>query len=738
MNWLLLGIAIFAWRTFWGLGLSWLLLPRRMRRYALVFAPLAGAALQMTVVWFAATWDLAGTVVYVWGATVIPILLLVAAGLKMGKTGLGQDLARMKNLSGVMATVLLALAILILPASQAGSDPTTVSLGGCDAGSYAAGAEALKNFAASDRTGFLGQAGPNLGLDALGLHGWWMQYDHFGPAALLAMTAALVDRDVFKILTIDAATYGAMLLPMVFWLARQGFGLGPKASWAVMVILALSPISQYVVHHGLLGQLLATGAAVLWWWASAGLLRRSTGRWWWTWVGWATVANAILIGSYAFFLPLVYAPVLITVALSVVWPAVAKPSAARVKPMDWGRAISWGRGMGTALLISGALFWTRIVALPYLYSDLSSHGYGWEIPRLNFAGLMGSFSDWQLAPSGPMVSGGIAMATIAALVLSWRQGTLNGEWYRGLIGVSGGVLLVYGLFLIGLLGGGKQSSYQAFKVIAVSYPVVFLVLAGGLRLLDSKSRICQTAGGGLALLLGGVNLHATLHLTERMGSAPLKVDAMLGAVRRINAMDGVTSVNVLYPDVWPRLWSSAYLLSQRQYYAAATYEGRPVTPLAGEWDLSYATLRVIPAQEADQIWLNPMHHLTRHEQAQKVVGAFVSGWYQEEVLHHHRWRWSRGPGTIELRNTTTAELPVTLKLAGARSEGGDLIVRLNGEEKVKKYCADKPGAVAEIVTSLRPGQNVLEFDPGPGALRLDDTGRTLGFALYTLDVVLNE
>ena len=738
MSWLLLGVAIFAWRTFWGLGLSWLLLPQRMRRYALFFAPLAGATLQMTVVWIGATLDLAGTVVYVWGASVVPVSLLGAAILKMGKTGLRLDLVRMRNLGGVIATALLALAILILPASQAGSDPTTVSLGGCDAGSYAAGAEALKNFPASDRTGFLGQAGPNLRMEALGLHDWWMQYDHFGPAALLAMTAALLDRDVFKILTIDAATYWAMLLPMVFWLARQGFGLRVRASMAVMVILALSPISQYVVHHGLLGQLLATGASVLLWWASAGLLRRSTGRRWWACVGWATVANALLIGSYAFFLPLIYAPVLIKVALSVVWPVAAKTSVAGTGKLEWGRAIGWSRGMGTALLISGGLFWSRIVALPYHYSDLSSHGYGWEIPRFNFAGLMGSFSDWQLTPSSPIVSGSIAIAAIAALGLSWRQGQLNRDWCGTLIGLAVGVILVYGLFLSGFLGGGKQSSYQAFKVIAVSYPLVFLVLAGGLRLLDAKSRVWQTAGGGLAILLGGANLHATLNLTERIGTAPLKVDSMLGAVRRINDMANVQSVNVLYPEVWPRLWSSAYLLTRHQYYADASYEGRPASPLAGAWDLSYASVRVIPAQETDQIWLNPMHHLTRREQAQKVVGTFVSGWHREEVLHHHRWRWSSGLGSIGLQNTTNAELSVTLKLTGARSVEGELIVRLNGAEMVRSNCSDKPGAVAEIVARLQPGQNVIEFDPGQGALRIDDTGRTLGFALYTLDVVLGE
>ena len=229
MNWLLLGIAILAWRTLWGLGLSCLLLPPRMRRYALVFAPLAGAALQMVMVWVGAHLDLTGTVAYGWWSCLLPLGLLCEAGRRTGLKWIKDIPTRMLRCGGLVAVMVIALAVTILPASQFGEDPTTISLGGCDAGSYAAAAEALKHFAASDRSGFMGQVGPNLGMPEIGLHQWWMNFDHFGPAAVLAMTATFLDRDVFKILTLDAATYWAMLLPMVFWVARQCFGFGSRS-----------------------------------------------------------------------------------------------------------------------------------------------------------------------------------------------------------------------------------------------------------------------------------------------------------------------------------------------------------------------------------------------------------------------------------------------------------------------------------------------------------------------------
>ena len=109
MNWLLLGIVILAWRTLWGLGLSCLLLPPRMRRYALVFAPLAGAALQMVVVWVGAHLDWTGTVTYAWWSCLLPLGLLCEAGRRSGLKWFKDIPTQLLCWGGVVAVMGMAL-----------------------------------------------------------------------------------------------------------------------------------------------------------------------------------------------------------------------------------------------------------------------------------------------------------------------------------------------------------------------------------------------------------------------------------------------------------------------------------------------------------------------------------------------------------------------------------------------------------------------------------------------------
>ena len=51
MLYYLTAVALVAHTVFWGLGLSWLVLPRVWRRWGWVFAPAFGWALQSAVVW---------------------------------------------------------------------------------------------------------------------------------------------------------------------------------------------------------------------------------------------------------------------------------------------------------------------------------------------------------------------------------------------------------------------------------------------------------------------------------------------------------------------------------------------------------------------------------------------------------------------------------------------------------------------------------------------------------------
>jgi hypothetical protein len=734
MNWFFLGVTLLALRAFWGLGLTLLLLPVRLRRYWLVLAPLTGATLQIAVVWLASKFDLPGTERYVWFSLVIPVGLAVWG---LNQHGLRQgwaDIRGARKLSGCVVVMLVALAVLILPASRFGKDPTTVSLGGCDAATYAAGADAFQNFARSDRTGFLGQVGENQNLVGTGFHEMWMNYDHFGPVALLAMSASSVGKEAFKIATIEAATYWAMLLPMVFWVARRSFGMGPMAAWAATLILAVSPVAQFVVHHGLLGQILATGALLMLWWASAEMIKKMNSSQVWRYVAWATVGNALLIGSYSFFLPLAYAPLVLYAALSLGWGGRRTGGVNLTSWLRSGR--QWAGMMGVSLLIAGGFFFSRVEALPHLYADLGTEMYGWPIPVFNFGGFLGSFGDHELARSSELVTWFTGILVMGALGVCLRQGILGRPWLVRAGALFFGSVVLYGSFATGWLADGTVSSYQAFKVISVSYPLVFLGLVGGFELINSRSLGWRLGGWGAMAAMLAVNGVASARMAQFISTPSLGVGPLIRSVRDIRKMEHVESINILFPEVWPRLWASALLNTKKQYFDQATYEGRPKTRLDGAWDLDYNTVMVVPSEPEALIWVNRMYHLTKHEQARKVSGLFDSRWHREEADLDHRWRWSNGIGGVNLNNHLDQAVAVKLRLRGARSLPGAVTCQLRGEEIYRGLVGSKPDVVMEVSVVLNPGPNWFEVDPLNAPLRDEGGGRVLGFALYGLDIVL--
>ena len=81
-------------------------------------------------------------------------------------------------------------------------------------------------------------------------------------------------------------------------------------------------------------------------------------------------------------------------------------------------------------------------------------------------------------------------------------------------------------------------------------------------------------------------------MAARVEATQLIVDKDLLEVGKVEAMDQVTSVNMLVPDFWARLWANALMLRKPQYFPTHTYEGRLNTPLKGEWDFNGGMLKV--------------------------------------------------------------------------------------------------------------------------------------------------
>ena len=79
MIWYWIGLLLVLHVYLWGLGLTWLILPRRWRRFWPAFCAPVGLALQSAVVWAGTHTPLPGTDHYARAALILPVGLFLAA-----------------------------------------------------------------------------------------------------------------------------------------------------------------------------------------------------------------------------------------------------------------------------------------------------------------------------------------------------------------------------------------------------------------------------------------------------------------------------------------------------------------------------------------------------------------------------------------------------------------------------------------------------------------------------------
>ena len=108
------------------------------------------------------------------------------------------------------------------------------------------------------------------------------------------------------------------------------------------------------------------------------------------------------------------------------------------------------------------------------------------------------------------------------------------------------------------------------------------------------------------------------------------------------------------------------------------------------------------------------------------------GWYGQEHLDRHTWRWARGPATIILHNPNPRPFTVTFDF-GLRSLTGRTVTVSTSE--LRQAVLLEPGSVTRAhfgAVALPPGDVVLTFMSKEAAPATPGDGRQLTFALVDL------
>jgi|JI10StandDraft_1071094.scaffolds.fasta_scaffold58588_1 hypothetical protein len=710
MLYYLTAVALVAHTVFWGLGLSWLVLPRVWRRWGWVFAPAFGWALQSAVVWAGAHSLLAGTGTYAWASELLPLGLLI--------TAIGRRRAqRFHGWGAVLGVGLSAGWLLLSPMAAPGRGLTTSSLGSCDQADYAAGARTFQEFSRGDRTGFLGLPEVTKVRSADYFFDFWLRLNHFTPSALLAHNAAVFGVEAYRLVSVTAAVLVLLNLPLLFFMARVLVGV--RGPWLVGVgaLYALSPLNAYAVHQGALGQLYAAQGIALLTLGLFGASRAAHGsRSVWPFLPLVVAAVWLLAGSYNFILLVCLAPA----------------GAALLGQLGWKRdlaAVARVLGLlGVAGAICAVLFWGRFVGLAERFSLFEQYDFGWAVPLASPEGWLGLLRDtglhaWPVAARVGLSVGVMGLYGWGVIGLSRRHPA------RALAALALVLPVVAGWAVLAWEARVRaNASYDAYKILSVFYPGL---LAGLVCWLAVAGR--RTAGALLVLLLAG-NLVLSLDFRRQMSTPPLRVDRRLAALAQLESDPRVTSLNMTVDDFWSRLWANAFLLRKPQYFSTHTYEGRLDTKLKGEWDLRDGLLRMAPLADSDLIRVNEQFYAVRVAAPGRLQASFDRGWHPEERGGGSRWRWSDGVGRILVTNLSPRPLRARLNVRVRSLVPGALELSL---EQHSAGVRALDGSLQEVVFDhllFQPGNTVVTLTGPAGSGPGGGDNRSLSFALHDFEL----
>ena len=727
MPYYFIAAGLIAHTYFWGVGAAWLVLPWRWRRWWWALAPGLGLALQSAVVWVGAHTALPGTNAYAWWSELLPLALLLVGWSRRGLRSGGQlGVSLMRSPAVLLAGIIAVGAwFLLSPMAAAGRGVTSSSLGSCDHADYAAGARVLAEFSRHDRTGMLGLTEVTHIGSAEYFFDFWLRLNHFTPSALIAHHSAIFGLEAYRLVSVTAAVFLLLNVPLVFLLSRIVAGLSAGTSLFVAGLYAISPLSAYAVHQGALGQLLATQGIGLLVVTTAMLLREAGGaRQVWPLGLVMLAAFWLLAGSYNFILP-------VCLAQAVPWLF----GRAWLGPRRWPvRRV--GLVAGTALVACMIFFWPRFAGIVERFQLFADHDYGWTVPLVTWEGWLGLVSNVYLEANPSvwrwLIMGGLAAGWVAWLVWAWRN-----ERAKCLAAAALVLPVAVGWTILAWESLARSNaSYDAFKLVSVFYPGLLAGLCAGLSPGAPGPRSRWTFIF-MALVLAG-NLTRAEEFRRKMANPPLRVDKHLVGLGRIESMPAVAAVNLRVGLYWSRLWADAFLLRKPHYFSEPTYEGRNVTPLRGEWDLSDTMLRVFPAAETDRVDLGLNFLLVRSASVRAVRADFGAGWHAPERFGTDQWRWTSGTGQIFLTNTQTVPMGVRLRLRAEGLRRGDkLRVECNGKPLLNADVSAVPDWTESIDLTLPPGQSVLTLGPGNEIRRqAANDERTLGIALHQLELHL--
>jgi hypothetical protein len=438
-----------------------------------------------------------------------------------------------------------------------------------------------------------------------------------------------------------------------------------------------------------------------------------------------------MIGSYSFILVVCLVP------------AIGFAGGIALCTKQWKRFSRWLLWILLPLLAVSGVFFLRVASIVERFAILEKYDLGWKIPYLGPDAWLGIVKNALLEPVAEPYRSAAIVLLVGALIL----GFIGFKSRRGALLYKAGCLAIPAL--LGSLylywqgphwGESANRSYNAYKLFCIFYPGILPVLCVWV-VLAYRSKVERILFWVLAALLTFGVARADLKFKTAMKNPPHLVESELIGIQAVEKMPDITSVNMMIPDMWSRLWANELLLEKPQYFPTHTYEGRINTPLRGSWDLNGGVVDLTLPKNGT-IAINSNYSLANVTSPYFLRATLGEGWHDPERLRRPRtihWVWSKGNATLEISNPHATALKAALHFELRSARQRDLSFWFK-EQKLAEIDLGKEMKTVDITEiTLLPGKNTIELRSKIPAVVPDQNDcRPLGFALYEFSTDVKE
>ena len=675
-----------------GLGATLILLPRRLSRYVLIFAPVAGFSLTSWLGWQMLWFGAAGTnssapIIAVVASAVLVIALVTRSGRAIAANALSRD---------VLASFAIAACGVLALSVPAVVEPhlTTVSGGNADVASYALTERFLMLHRIDDVPGNI--------TDYFGVGGH-IQSTVFGVFFCSAAAGSLFGIESYQLQNVAIAAYVLWTSLALYALAREVFQFRERSALVLVAGFSFNQLVLYLGFQGFKAQFAAMAiAGSLYCWMIPILRQERLPRI--RDLAGMTLLTWGLSAAYPHIVPLMFLPPAVYVlALAV--------QARSIRPLRTPL-------FAVAIVLTGfiALSPARARAA-YQYAILMKNvAAGWFIPWISPASLLGldlhyffQRPPWPSTALLALVAAAIVAIGLLATRIANRDVFLVAVSFLVTIGASALYLAITGR------EGSLLGGYKSFKLVSFFEPALwcsFLLVLREPHPVLSRRRLQQL----LAIALVAGNAIAGVRLTKAVAAVHASVSREFSDLQKLEADPRVPSINILSPEFWDNMWETTFLFHKKLYHLNRTYY--PQSPLRGEWLLDDRSDRILGVERCntqDRIVVNQ-----RFTALREGTGVLTAEWDRGWQVHErtHRWTADRA-ASIRIRSPGHQQIRIET-VATPLNPANTVALLVNGMQLAA--CSGR--GECDASATLGEGENVLEFvsplppeRPGNGDVR---------------------